>query len=296
MFGNVGESMHHILDYIGSDSDCRRKLVHICEWLYSGDLFQGKLLKFKSYPSKAASSQIRQTFCFNHSHKDHFLCLIYGKKCAELHLFTTDAERLVGQYDYIRPHSENRHFVRINGGDVSALELEILKRHIREAYQDRIRHKEIDISIFEDYTIIPEIEYDDTLIHLGTTERERIVQQRVGQNVLRSRLLLAYQGKCALCDCDDAQVLRASHIIPWSKNVETRLHLNNVILLCGLHDLAFEHRIITINPDYSVNISSESTGLSNVLKRITYPKLNLPNSELCIPNAEYLALHKNGNF
>lgn len=47
-----------------------------------------------------------------------------------------------------------------------------------------------------------------------------------------------------MCDVDTPEVLRASHIIPWNEDIDKRLDLCNVILLCGLHDLAFEKNLL----------------------------------------------------
>jgi hypothetical protein len=51
----------------------------------------------------------------------------------------------------------------------------------------------------------------------STTEVERSVKQRVGQDVFRSALDDYWQGKCAATGISDRALLRASHIVPWAE-------------------------------------------------------------------------------
>jgi putative restriction endonuclease len=50
-----------------------------------------------------------------------------------------------------------------------------------------------------------------------TTEAERLVIQRVGQDVFREALLSYWEGRCAVTGVAEPRVLRASHIKPWAK-------------------------------------------------------------------------------
>jgi len=49
-----------------------------------------------------------------------------------------------------------------------------------------------------------------------TTEAERLVVQRIGQDIFRARLMDYWQGRCPLTGITDAALLRASHITPWA--------------------------------------------------------------------------------
>ena len=82
------------------------------------------------------------------------------------------------------------------------------------------------------------------------------------------------------------------HIIPWAENENTRLEVKNAILLCGLHDLAFENKIITLSNSYKIHISSSPKGLAKVLKSITYPELRLPASKEHYPSKKYIQEHR----
>lgn len=48
-----------------------------------------------------------------------------------------------------------------------------------------------------------------------TTEIERLVVQRIGQDIFRAGLLDYWQGRCPLTGITDTALLRASHIVAW---------------------------------------------------------------------------------
>ncbi len=100
-----------------------------------------------------------------------------------------------------------------------------------------------------------------------TTEAERLVVQRVGQNIFRDRLLQYWQGRCPLTGIADQALLRASHIKPW-RDCETdgeRLDVHNGLLLSALWDAAFDAGLVTFNddggPEFSVQMSPEARSL-----------------------------------
>jgi hypothetical protein len=133
--------------------------------------------------------------------------------------------------------------------------------------------------------------YETELNNIIKTERDAIVKRRVGQKVLRKTLLELYSDRCAMCQVDDTSVLRASHISSWSEDEVNRLNPSNAILLCGLHDLAFEKHLITINQDYTINLPKTPKGIAEILAQITYPKLKLPELQDFWPKPDFLAKH-----
>lgn len=74
------------------------------------------------------------------------------------------------------------------------------------------------------------------------------------QAKFRQDLLKIYRRRCALCDTRLADLLVASHIVPWSIDKENRLNPKNGILLCVTHDILFETGLVRVNPDLSVEI------------------------------------------
>jgi hypothetical protein len=99
-----------------------------------------------------------------------------------------------------------------------------------------------------------------------TTEAERLVVQRIGQDIFRTRLMDYWQGRCPLTGITDAALLRASHIIPWAE-CETdaeRLDVHNGLLLSALWDAAFDRALVTFDdqgrPEFSPRLSEQARG------------------------------------
>jgi len=84
-----------------------------------------------------------------------------------------------------------------------------------------------------------------------TTEAERLVVQRVGQDVFRQALLAYWGGRCPLTGITEIQLLRASHIVPWAdcETDEKRLEVHNGLLLSALWDAAFDAGLVSFADD-----------------------------------------------
>lgn len=94
-----------------------------------------------------------------------------------------------------------------------------------------------------------------------STEAERLIIQRVGQDIFRDRLMTYWQGRCPLTGITDPALLRASHIIAW-KNCPSdteRLNVHNGLLLSALWDAAFDRGLVTFDdegrPEFSPSLS-----------------------------------------
>ena len=84
-----------------------------------------------------------------------------------------------------------------------------------------------------------------------TTEAQRLVVQRVGQDIFRRGLLDYWDGRCPVTGLRVPELLRASHIKPWS-DCDTdaeRLDVFNGLLLAAHLDAAFDAGFITIAED-----------------------------------------------
>jgi hypothetical protein len=83
-----------------------------------------------------------------------------------------------------------------------------------------------------------------------TTEAERLVIQRVGQDVFRDALMQYWGGRCPLTGITDPALLRASHIVPWADcSDEQRLNVHNGLLLSALWDAAFDQGLVSFADD-----------------------------------------------
>lgn len=94
-----------------------------------------------------------------------------------------------------------------------------------------------------------------------TTEAERLVIQRVGQDVFREALLSYWGGCCAVTGVAAPRLLRASHIKPWAKCATDaeRLDVYNGLLLAAHIDAAFDAGLISFSDDGAMLFSSQFT-------------------------------------
>lgn len=83
------------------------------------------------------------------------------------------------------------------------------------------------------------------------TEAERLVVQRVGQDVFRQGLLDYWEGRCAVTRLAVPELLRASHIKPWARcdSDAERLDVFNGLLLAAHLDAAFDQGFVTFDDD-----------------------------------------------
>lgn len=83
------------------------------------------------------------------------------------------------------------------------------------------------------------------------TEVERLVRQRIGQNLFREALMDYWEGHCAVTGVAQSALLRASHIKPWADCASDaeRMDVFNGLLLTADWDAAFDAGLITFDPD-----------------------------------------------
>ena len=90
-----------------------------------------------------------------------------------------------------------------------------------------------------------------------TTEAERWVVRRVGQDIFRRGLFEYWDGRCAITGLGVPELLRASHIKPWADcgTDAERLDVFNGFLLAPHLDAAFDAGFITVAEDGTVLLS-----------------------------------------
>jgi hypothetical protein len=92
-----------------------------------------------------------------------------------------------------------------------------------------------------------------------STEAERLVVQRVGQDLFRAGLLDYWEGRCAVTGLGVRELLRASHIKPWAE-CETdaeRLDVFNGFLLEARIDAVFDQGFVTVADDGRLVVAAE---------------------------------------
>jgi hypothetical protein len=130
----------------------------------------------------------------------------------------------------------------------------------------------------------------------GTTEFEGTRLLRRGQQFFRNSVLAAYEQKCCISGISAPELLRASHIIPWSASHETRMDPCNGLCLNALHDAAFDRGLITVDPDMRLVISSNLSGAvprpvyRDFFGQYTGCVIVIP--ERFPPKPEYLSYHR----
>ena len=87
-----------------------------------------------------------------------------------------------------------------------------------------------------------------------TTEIERLVIQRVGQDIFRRGLVDFWEGRCAITGLAVPELLRASHIKPWADCASDaeRLDAYNGILLAIHLDAVFDKGLMTVEDDGTI--------------------------------------------
>lgn len=93
------------------------------------------------------------------------------------------------------------------------------------------------------------------------TEIERLVVQRIGQNIFRDSLIDYWQGRCCATGLSVTELLRASHIKPWAScgSDEERLDVFNGLLLAPHIDALFDGGWMTFSDAGEAMFSSQLT-------------------------------------
>ena len=133
-------------------------------------------------------------------------------------------------------------------GALSVSDVATLHRLLRRAFQLSRTLPDALLRVFQDETAnLPR-----------ATEAERLVVQRVGQDIFRRGLFEYWDGRCAITGLAVPELLRASHIKPWA-DCDTdaeRLDVFNGLLLSPHLDAAFDAGFITIAEDGTVLVSN----------------------------------------
>lgn len=122
----------------------------------------------------------------------------------------------------------------------------------------------------------------------------RLARQRLHQPAFRTRVLVAYKSRCAVCLLRHASLLDAAHIVPDSdpRGLPT---VNNGLAMCKIHHAAFDQRMLGVTPDYKVRISravlAEVDGpmLKHGIQEMEGREVLLPSSLADRPDRELLA-------
>ncbi|MDK2951474.1 MAG: putative restriction endonuclease [Kosmotogales bacterium] len=136
-------------------------------------------------------------------------------------------------------------------------------------------------------------EYSKSYSNLSKTERETIVQSRIGQGKFRNDLINYWKG-CAVTGCTALALLRASHIKPWRDcNNRERLDKFNGLLLTPNLDSAFDNGIISFDDEGTILISRRLSNEARIKLGIN-EKMSMRRVEK--QHVEYLDYHRKKVF
>jgi putative restriction endonuclease len=127
------------------------------------------------------------------------------------------------------------------------------------------------------------------------TEAERLVVQRVGQEIFRQGLIEYWDGRCAVTGLAVVPLLRASHIKPWAVcgTDPERLDVFNGVLLAPNLDAVFDHGFATIGDDGSLVLSDALSTADRITLGIDRP---LRVARLENAHRRYLHFHRGNIF
>jgi putative restriction endonuclease len=179
--------------------------------------------------------------------------------------------------------------------NTSALDREIWDQYI--GHWDALA--EISVPILQ--PIEPNIvEFQDDEQAISETEIQRLQKARRGQQFFRNAVLAAYEFKCCITGIANADLLRASHIMPWAITPKERLNPRNGLCLNTLHDAAFDAGLITLSADLKLIISGRlkegmpSPTYSRMFSSFENCRVNQP--ERFPPMQQALAYHREHVF
>jgi hypothetical protein len=135
------------------------------------------------------------------------------------------------------------------------------------------------------------VELADPAKSSRSTDRIALVAARLGQGQFR-KLVCDHWGRCAVTGADQIDLLRASHIKPWSASTDTeRLDPNNGLLLSPNLDAAFDQGLVSFDDAgvvlLSVRFSPPQAAAFHIERR-----MRLNPEKLTEAHRRFLAFHR----
>ncbi|RWQ37767.1 MAG: HNH endonuclease [Mesorhizobium sp.] len=133
--------------------------------------------------------------------------------------------------------------------------------------------------------------YEKAVAGIGKTEGERAQKFRIGQNIFRDALMEYWNRSCPLSGISSHDLLRASHMMPWSDCATDaqRLDVHNGLLLSALWDAAFDAGLVTFDEAGMVLTSAHLEGAAREALAVN----EAPTLALRDEHRPYLAYHRN---
>ncbi|MEO6231125.1 MAG: HNH endonuclease [Ferruginibacter sp.] len=131
-------------------------------------------------------------------------------------------------------------------------------------------------------------------------EREALVKIRVNQNFFRKSVLLSYQNTCCITGIKMPELLVASHIKPWAKDLSQAANPENGLCLNALHDKAFDRGLLTLSKDFKIILSEQilTSKKEEVVQKyfLPYQDKEIIKPNRFMPHQEFLEYHRSSVF
>lgn len=221
--------------------------------------------------------------------KDNFSIIIYGDENMETDFYIIpygELKHLLIENSFAKSNRRKRWIGNIINHHISLSNTGV-KLNISHRYSIEASHN-IDSLVFD----------TESLNDYAIENAKREVQIRVKQSLFRQKVLENFSYKCCLTGVKEKELLIASHIVPWSIKIETRLSPHNGLCLFVLYDILFDKGFFTFNNEYEVIITSRINRLSSqtqkCLNDISGKKISPPlKYEVSKVSLEY---HRNSIF
>lgn len=147
------------------------------------------------------------------------------------------------------------------------------------------------IALDESFNFVPDI------TNMPDPQRayaRRLAKQRLHQPAFRTRVIVAYDTRCAVCELKHGSLLDAAHIVPDSDKLGAPT-VNNGLALCKIHHAAYDQHLLGVTPDFEVRIAlrllDEIDGpmLKHGLQEMHGRQLQLPKKRADRPSPDLLA-------
>lgn len=227
-------------------------------------LEQRKELETRHYVLKADSSS---SYWFGLSNKK--IKEYYSKFGEGFNIIIQGNDALVGDY-YVIPFSSIKDLlVPTNLYITEERERWVgdIKNHIL-----RLRQSNIERNISDYYTLpvsfdnfAPPLKQDE-INDYSIENAKKEISVRLKQSLFRSRTLSNFDFKCCLTGLYEVDLLVASHIIPWSEKIETRLDPSNGLCLSVLYDKLFDKGYFAFDNNLRVIITQNKNNLSSEIQ------------------------------
>ncbi len=132
----------------------------------------------------------------------------------------------------------------------------------------KFRNSTIERNISEFYSL-PQTSNDSPVLQKNNKNdyaienAKREIQIRIKQSTFRKKVLENFNYQCCLTGVKEKELLVASHIIPWSAKLETRLSPHNGLCLTALYDNLFDKGFFSLTDNLTVIITTKFDNLSS---------------------------------